>query len=87
VEIYLHYPNASSWRGTYLSTGTTLPFTFAFTFTVDTRTSPVAGNRNTLYRPEISYYCKLIPNLNTAYDDGATVFILGCTFCKARMLF
>jgi len=28
VELYLHSPNTSSWRGAYLSTGTTLPFTF-----------------------------------------------------------
>jgi hypothetical protein len=25
VGLYLHYPNTSSWRGAYLSTGTTLP--------------------------------------------------------------
>jgi hypothetical protein len=28
VELYLHSPNTSLWRGAYLSTGTTLPFTF-----------------------------------------------------------
>jgi hypothetical protein len=26
VEPYLHTPNTPSWRGAYLSTGTTLPF-------------------------------------------------------------
>jgi hypothetical protein len=28
VELYLHSPNISSWRGAYLSTETTLPLTF-----------------------------------------------------------
>jgi hypothetical protein len=27
VELHLHSPNTSSWRGAQLSTGTTLPFT------------------------------------------------------------
>jgi hypothetical protein len=26
VELYLHFPNTSSWFGAYLSSGTTLPF-------------------------------------------------------------
>jgi hypothetical protein len=25
VELYLHFPNTSSWRGAYLTTGATLP--------------------------------------------------------------
>jgi hypothetical protein len=25
-ELYLHFPNTPSWRGAYLSTGTTLPY-------------------------------------------------------------
>jgi hypothetical protein len=32
VELYLHFPDTSSWRGTYLSTGTTLPLPLPFTF-------------------------------------------------------
>jgi hypothetical protein len=28
VELYLHSPNTSSWRGAWLSTGTTFTFTF-----------------------------------------------------------
>jgi len=28
--LYLHSPNTSSWRGAYLSTGTTLPLRFTF---------------------------------------------------------
>jgi hypothetical protein len=28
VELYIHSPNTPSWRGAYLSTGTTLPLTF-----------------------------------------------------------
>jgi hypothetical protein len=28
VELYLHSPNTSSWRGARGSTGTTVPFTF-----------------------------------------------------------
>jgi len=28
MELYLHFPNTSSWLGTYLSTGTTLQIPF-----------------------------------------------------------
>jgi hypothetical protein len=31
VELYLHFPNISSWRGIYLSTGTTLPYLSSYT--------------------------------------------------------
>jgi hypothetical protein len=31
VELYLHSPNTSSWRGAWLSTGTTLPLPVSFT--------------------------------------------------------
>jgi hypothetical protein len=30
VELYVRYPNTPSWRGAYLSTGTTLPWLFTF---------------------------------------------------------
>jgi hypothetical protein len=38
VELYLHSPDTYSWRGAYLSTGTslTLPYHIMLTFSADT---------------------------------------------------
>jgi hypothetical protein len=34
MELYLHSPNTHSWRGAWLSTGTTLPLPFTFAVTM-----------------------------------------------------
>jgi hypothetical protein len=44
VELYLHSPNTPPWRGAQLkSTGTTLPFTFTFTYWCIVQTRPVSN--------------------------------------------
>jgi hypothetical protein len=40
VELYLHSPN-TSWRGTQLSTGTTLPFLFTFLYSNEVHNSVI----------------------------------------------